>query len=191
MTKLRIILLAIGLVAVAALGATAWVIWHEPPPLPPSTSEEAYAAVMDTDPAALAEPDRDTWVETAGKLLDRLPPHEFEKLVQKTMSNAAWHARIASLDPEQRRKLIDLISEQKRLDMFLQIVEMVKKMPAPVRKVLMQQGSARMKRPGGHPNITKDQIIDRIAGSTPTQRAKFVRAMRELRQMAEEAGIEK
>jgi hypothetical protein len=196
MSKVRLIMLGGGAVTIAVLGVVAWRVWRRPsspPPPPPSTAEEVYAAVTESDPAQLPEEQRDKWLVRAGSAFDRLPPHEFEKLVLKAKDDPAWHERMASLQPEQRRKMMDLVSEQQRMEMFLGVVETLKKMDAGTRNVMLQVGWQRMRAQGQgrgpHANITKDQIINHLTGTTPTQRAKFVRGMRQLRQMAEEAGI--
>jgi len=183
------ILLAIGLAVVVALGGVAWRLWSQPPPPPPSTAEEVYADVMDADPGKLPDADREEWLRKAGSAFDRMPPHEFDKLVRKTISDPAWHERMSSLPPEQRRKMMDLVSQEKQLQMLLQVVEALKSTPAPLRKVLLEQGRKRMQSRGEFPNLSKQQMAERIGSTTPTQRARFVRAMRDLRKMAEEAGI--
>ena len=50
---------------------------------------------------------------------------------------------------------------------------------------------ARQGREGrGHPEMTKERFAEWHAATTPRRRAQFVRAMREMRAMLEEAGIQ-
>ena len=137
----------------------------------------------------MPEPEREKWLAEVGKALDRLPPHEFDKLVQKTITDEAWQERFRALPPEQRRKMGDLISQEKQLQFMLQIVDVLKKLPAPLRKQIIVQGRERMQRDGVHREITKERMVEHMGSTTPTQRAKFVRAMREMRAMLEEAGV--
>jgi len=191
-TRRRAILLALGAVVTAALAVVAWIVWSEPPPPPPSTAEEVYAAVTEADPSKLSDPRREQWLDKVGRTIDRLPAHEFEKLVRKSMQDPTWRERFRALKPEQRRKMADLISEEKKFAMMRQMVEMVKTMPPPVRKAMFErfrEGRKRMRKQGGHPPITKQRLVERLGSTTPTQRARFVRAMREMRKMLEEAGI--
>jgi len=143
---------------------------------------------MRADPAKLSEPGREKWVAEVASALDRLPPGEVEKLVATTAADPAWHERFRSLAPEQRRKIADHISRGKQIEMMAQMVEMLKNAPPPVREAMLRQGRERM-RQGGSFTMTKEQIAQHHASTTPTQRARFVRAMRELRKMADEAGV--
>ena len=186
----RNIPLLCGVVVLAGCAAMVWAVWCRSRPLAPTTAEEVYSAVTQLDPAQLTDAEREKWARRVGSAFDRLPPHEFEKLVQKVISDEAWHERFRALDPEQRRRMAEQISEEKQLEMLRQVLVVLKAMPPAARKALVQQARGRMRPQAGMPDITRERIAKRIASSTPTRRAEFIRSLRELRTMAEEAAAE-
>ena len=188
MSRTRAILLGASFLVLGGSGVLAWRLWPQPPP-PPSTAEEMYATVMKADPAQLPEAQRNQWATEVAKTFDRLPPHELEKLLPKVMNDEAWNERFKSLGPEQHRKMRNAVSQEKQVKMMLQVMAMLKAMPAPLRKVLFTKGRERMRQGGGHPQVSKEEMIEMIGATTPSQRAQFVRAMREMRTMLEQAGI--
>ncbi len=188
MSRRRAIALGAAILLLGASGVVAWRLWPQPPP-PPATAEEMYAMVMQADPAQLSEAERNRWATDVAKTFDRLPPHEFEKLLPKVMNDEAWNARFKSLGPEQHRKMRNAVSQEKQVQMVLQVVAMLKAMPAPLRKVFLTQSQERMKQGRGRPQMGKEEMVEMIGASTPTQRAQFVRAMRDMRSMLEQAGV--
>jgi len=184
----RRLLIASAILTATAAGIAVWRFRPPPPPPPPSTTEDVYAAVARADPAKLADAEREQWVTEVAKTLERLPPHEFEKLVQRAMADPQWRERFDNLPPDQRRKLAGSISQEKQLDMMLRVVKELKKAPPLLRKALIASAYKRMKSEK-HREVSKERMVERMASTTPTRRAEFVRALRDLRAMAEEAGI--
>ncbi len=189
------LLLIIGSVLCLGGAATlfAWHFWPEPPP---STVDEVYGAVMSTDPTQLPEKDLERWIENVAATVERLPPHEFEKLITKALQDEQLRGRFESLKPEQRRKMMGLLSQAQQSRMMAKMgssmVKYLKAMPAPLRKVALKTMLAHRKSRGKgrrHHKMTRVRFAQRHAATTPRQRAEFVRAMREMRQMLEEAGI--
>ena len=189
MNRTRAILLCLATLLLGASGVLAWRLWPRRPP-PPSTAEEMYATVMKVDPAQLPDAQRNEWATEVAKTFDRLPPHELEKLLPKVMNDEAWNERFKSLGPEQHRKMRNAVSQEKQIQMMLQIVALFKAMPAPLRKAFFAKGQERMKQGGGHQQVSKEEMVEMIGSTTPSQRAQFVRAMREMRVMLEQAGVQ-
>ncbi|MFP4055816.1 MAG: hypothetical protein ACLF0G_02985 [Candidatus Brocadiia bacterium] len=194
MSRRRTVFLASALVVAAGLAVAAWLLWaaHRPPP--PSTAEEVTAAVTEADPSELSDEELEQWVRRVADLVERLPPHECERLVQRATADPALRERFRKLDPERREKLFDLISAEQRARMMSQAaqqwVQRLKKLPAPARKALLRtMGAAARKRRGKRRTLSKDQIARHLAATTPTERARFVRTMREAREMMKEAGV--
>jgi hypothetical protein len=189
MNRTRTILLCLATLLLGASGVLAWRLWPKRPP-PPSTAEEMYATVMKVYPAELPEVQRNEWATQVAKTFDRLPPHEFENLLPKVMNDEAWNERFKSLGPEQHRKMRNAVSQEKQIQMMLQIVAMLKAMPAPLRKAVLAKSQERMKQGGNRQQIGKNEMVELIGSSTPSQRAQFVRSMREMRVMLEQAGVQ-
>jgi Mg/Co/Ni transporter MgtE len=194
MNRRRLVLV---LVSLACLGAAAGVLtWHFWPEPPPSTADQVYDAVMGAEPQELSDEEVADWIETVADTVDRLPPHEFEQLVTRALGDEKLRERFEALKPEQRRRLMNLVSEEQRSRMMAKMgpamVKHFKAMPAPVRKVVFEQMMKRHRErrgKGTHPEMTPRRFVERHAATTPRQRAEFVRAMREMRKMLQEAGV--
>lgn len=190
--------LLVGASVVCLLGAGGLTAWHFWPQPPPTTAEEVVAAVMTSDPAAMPEKDLDAWIQAVASKAERLPPHEMQKLVEKALADPKVRERFESLSPEQRQKLVNLVSEEQRARMGAKfasgMVAALRVMPAPVRKMALEQmiqrrdaGMARAKAKGME--MSKDRVAQWLGATTPTQRAEMVRAMREMQQMMKDAGV--
>jgi hypothetical protein len=130
---------------IAALGVGAWKAWAWAKLPPASTAEEVYTAVTTTDPATLTDETRKEWAAHVGSALDHLPPAEFDKLLKKTADDATWREHFRAVDPEQRRKLRDMMSEDQRMAMMTQRLEQLKQMTPEER----QEAFERFRGPGG------------------------------------------
>ena len=189
-------LIAVG----AAAGVLTWHFWPEPPP---TTATQVVGAVMvEKNPLEMTPKQLDEWVNAVADVVERLPAHETQKLLQVAMQDEAIRERFESLKPETRRRLFNLISEEQRARMMASMaqgmVAMFKAMPKSVRNAALRQMHARRKQgearraregKGGHPPMTKERFAEFHAATTPIQRAQFVRAMREMSKMMDEAGI--
>jgi len=188
----KLILLAI---AAVCLGSTGWLLAGYLKPKPaPTTAEQVVDAMMASDPAELGEKQLDTWLRQVAAMAERLPPHEMQKLVEKALTDETLRERFESLTPEERHKLANLVSEEQRARMMAKMatgfVAMLKSMPPPLRKSMLQQMREKHEaRKGERPQMSKQQVAQWLAGTTPTQRAEMVRAMREMRTMLQEAGL--
>ena len=183
----------------AAVGGLTWQFWPEPPP---TTVDMVYGAVMvETDPLKMSPEELDVWVNNVASVVERLPPHEMQKLLTVALQDERIRQRFESLKPETRRRLSDLISQEQRArlgaEMAQGMVTFLRAMPRPVRNAAIRQMHERGKRERGkrggrrgHPEISKEKLVEWQAASSPRQRSKFIRAMREMRQMFEDAGIE-
>ncbi len=180
---------------VGAGGVLAWHFWPGPPP---TTADQVLDAVMQSDPADMSEEELAVWMKDVAEKAERLPPHELQKLVERALSDEKLKARFESLAPEERQKLAELVSEEQRARMMatmaVGMVAMLKALPAPARKVMIQQmrerGEAyKGKGKGERHEMTKERVARWLSGTTPTQRAEMVRAMRDMRKMMEEAGF--
>ena len=193
--KVLAVVICACLLGVAALVAVV-TLKREPPP---STADEVFAAFGDARPEEMSDEELDRWARKVASAIDRLPPHEFQRLVQRAVADESLRERFRSLGPEQRRKLMDLVSEEQRSRMMMSMatamVETLKAMPEPVRTETLRRMWARRQemRAGGkalgHPRMSKERFARRVAATTPTQRARFVRAVREMRRMMQQAGI--
>lgn len=188
-------LVILGLALIPVLGAVLWFVWPEPEP-PPSTADEVIETVLGEDPTELSGEELDRWMARVVATVDRLPPHEFQPLVQKAMANAELRARFESLEPEQRRRLRNLVSEEQRAQMGAGMakgmVAVLKAMPKALRDTTIREFHERAKaRRGEHGRreMTPKRFAEWHAATTPKQRAEFVRAMRDMRQMMEDAGV--
>lgn len=180
-------------------GAGAILAFALRPGPPPSTADEVFAALDEVKPAELSDEDLDRWARKVASAIDRLPPHEFQRLVQKAVADESLRERFRSLDPEQRRKLMDLVSEEQRSRMMVSMaaamVASLKAMPEELRTETLQRMWERREqmrgegKRSGRPRMTKERFVRRVAATTPTQRARLVRAMREMRRMMHQAGI--
>jgi Mg/Co/Ni transporter MgtE len=191
----RVLLIAGSLVCLlGAGGVLAWQFWPAPPP---TTADQVFTAVMTSDPATMSEKDLERWVETVAATVERLPPHEFEKLVTRALQDDTLRQRFDSLKPETRQKMMSLVSEEQRSRMMAKMgttmVQYFRAMPPALRRIAFQQMMSRRDAHAGpdgkHPEMTKERIVQHHAATTPAQRAEFVRAMREMRQMMEDAGV--
>jgi Mg/Co/Ni transporter MgtE len=149
---------------------------------------------MDSDPAELSGKQLDTWLRQVATMAERLPPHEMQKLVEKALTDESLRERFESLSPEDRQKLANLVSEEQRARMMAKMatgfVAMLKSMPPPLRKAMLQQMREKQEaHKGDRPQMSKQQVAQWLAATTPTQRAEMVRAMREMRKMLHEAGL--
>ncbi|MBL7223868.1 MAG: hypothetical protein ISS72_08445 [Candidatus Brocadiae bacterium] len=196
MARKTVVLVTVSVVSLAAAASlVAWHFWPEPPP---STAEQVYDTVMGSDPTQLSDEKVKGWIADVASTVERLPPHEFEKLIVKAMGDENLRKRFEALKPEQRRKLMDLVSEEQRSRMFAKMgtsmVKYFKAMPAALRNIALREMQARTqhRRGGGaHGGISKQRLMERHASTTPKNRAEFVRAMREMRKMLEQAGVSK
>ena len=193
--------LAIGSV-VGLLAAAAMLVWHLWPEPPPTTADMVYGAVMaETDPLKMSPEELDRWVNDVASVVERLPPHEMQKLLTLALQNETIRQRFESLEPATRQRLVSLISQEQRArlgaEMAQGMVAFLKAMPRPVRNAAIRQMHEHGKRErgrrggrGGHPEMTKERFAEWQAASSPRQRSKFIRAMRDMRKMLEDAGIE-
>ncbi|HUT33029.1 MAG TPA: hypothetical protein VNE39_06095 [Planctomycetota bacterium] len=185
--------------SVACLGVAGWLLaGYLKPAAKPSTAEQVVDAVTESDPAAMSEKESEVWLKQVATLTERLPPHETQKLVERALSDEKLKQRFQSLRPEDRQKLMGLVSEEQRARMMATMatgmVAMLKAMPPTARKAMLQQ--MRDRRAGfkgkgkeGHGQMSKERVAQWLAATTPTQRAEMVRAMREMRKMMQEAGM--
>lgn len=196
MNRRKLIAAILSVAAVlAAAGALAWHFWPEPPP---TTADQVVGTVMVEDnPLEMSPKDLDRWVNSVADVVERLPPHEMEKLLRVAMQDQEMQRRFESLQPETRRRLMSLISQEQQarlgVEMATSWVAFMRAMPKSVRVRMIREMHKRRDRGhregGGHPKMTKDRLAEFHAATTPRQRAQFVRAMREMRVMLEEAGI--
>ena len=185
--------------SVAALGVAGWLLAGYLKPKPkPSTAEQVVDAVTKSDPAEMTEKGTEVWLKQVATLTERLPPHEMQKLVERALTDEKLKERFEALRPEDRQKLMGLVSEEQRARMMATMatgmVAMLKAMPPVARKAMLQQMRGRReafkgKGKEGHGQMSKERVAQWLAATTPTQRAQFVRAMREMRTMMQEAGI--
>ena len=187
--------LMIGACVVSLLGAGGVLAWHFWPEPPPPTAEDVYAAMTEVDPGELSEEELDRWVVKVADAVERLPAHEVEKFVGKAIADPKLRERFESLDEEHRKKLANLISDEQRArlmtEMVPRFVEQLKQMPPPARKLLIHgMRAAHSRRRGGkRRTMSKERFAQFHAATTPRQRARIVRAFREMGKMMEEAGI--
>ncbi len=190
-----LLIVACAVCLLAAGGILAWYFWPQPPP---TTAEQVVEAVLKADPAEMSQEELAAWIKDVAAKTERLPPHEMQKLVEQALANEGLRERFESLPPEERRKLVELVSEEQRARMMVTmatgVVQMLKAVPAPARKAMIQQMIDRReaykgKGKGVHPEMSKESVARWLAATTPTQRAEVVRAMREMRKMMREAGI--
>jgi Mg/Co/Ni transporter MgtE len=191
----RKVLLGIGIALIPVLGAAAWLTWPEPPP-PPSTADEITAALEAVDFSALSDEELTDWGERMAGTLQRLPPHEVQKLIGIAMADDRLRQRLEKLSPDQRERLANIMSEEQRArmmtDMAQGMVAVFRAMPKSLRGAAFRAMRERQKQRQGrseHPRMTPQRMAEWQAATTPTQRAKFVRAMREMRVMMREAGV--
>ena len=128
--KLIVVILSIAGV-LAAAGGLIWHFWPEPPP---TTADQVYGVVMTgTNPLEMSPEELDRWVNDVADTVERLPPHEMEKLLHVAMQNDEMRQRFETLKPETRRRLMDLISQEQRArlgaEMATSMVAMLKAMP--------------------------------------------------------------
>jgi len=192
----KVILISLSLVCLAAAGAT--LAWHFRPRPAPTTAEQVVEAVMKSDPAEMSEAQLDAWIKEVAVQAERLPPHEMQKLVVSAMGNEKLRERFESLSLEQRQKLVNLVSEEQRAQMGAKFASgmaaALRVMPAPIRKAALQHMLSRRdadmaRAKGKGMEMSKDRVAQWLGGTTPTQRAEMVRAMREIQQMMKEAGV--
>jgi len=196
MNRRKLIAATLSVAAVlAAAGALAWHFWPEPPP---TTADQVYGTVMVEDnPLEMSPKDLDRWVNSVADVVERLPPHEMEKLLRLALQDKEMRQRFRKLEPETRRRLMSLISQEQQarlgVEMMQGMVHFLKAMPKSVRVRMIREMHKRREQGhgegGGHPKMTKERLAEFHASTTPRQRAQFVRAMREMRIMLEEAGI--
>ena len=200
MNRKKLIAVIVSVVCVlAAAGALTWHFWPEPPP---TTADQVYGSVMsDDNPLEMSPKELDRWVNDVADTVQRLPAHEMQKLLQVAMQDEEMRKRFESLKPETRRRLVDLISEEQRArlgaEMMEGMVQFLRAMPKPLRvraiREMHERGKRHRERGGGegrgHPEMTKERFAEWHAATTPRRRAQFVRAMRDMRQMLEEAGV--
>ncbi|NQT89111.1 hypothetical protein HQ560_20245 [bacterium] len=191
----RKILLWTGIALIPALALTAWFTWPESPP-PPSTADEVMAAIQGIDLDTVSNEALVDWGERVASSLQRLPSHQLQKFVGMAIANPSLRARFEKLTPEQRQRLEGVMSEEQRVRMMAGMaqgfVTTMKAMPAFARNAALRAMHERRKThegKSGHPPMTPKKMAQWQAASTPTERAKFVRAMRDMRVMAREAGI--
>ncbi len=197
----RKVVLALACVGLLGAAGVILALTLRPEP-PPSSAEEVLAALDEANPEAMDDEELDRWVRKVASAIERLPPHEFQRLVTKAVADESLRERFRSLEPEQRRKLMELVSEEQRSRMMVSMatamVETLKAMPEDLRIATLQQMWERReqmraegrRRGGPRPEMTKERFARRIAATTPTQRARLVRAMREMRRMMQQAGIQ-
>jgi len=195
--------LTLGIVSVVyvlgAAGALTWHFWPEPPP---TTADQVYGAVMsDDNPLEMSPEELDRWVNDVADTVEHLPAHEMQKLLQVAMQDEDMRKRFESLKPETRRRLMNLISEEQRARLGAEMMEgmvlFLRAMPKPLRVRAIREMHARGRRHRerggregrGHPEMTKQRFAEWHAATTPRRRAQFVRAMRDMRKMLDEAGI--
>lgn len=183
----------------ACLGVAIWLtagyLGRDPEP---STAEQVVDALAKLDPAEITEKEAEAWLKQVAELTERLPPHEMQKLVERALTDARLKERFESLRPEDRQKLMGLVSEEQRARMMAAFakgaVAMLKAMPRVARKAILQQmrqrgEAAKGQFKGKGQEMSKQRVAQWLAATTPTQRAEMVRAMREMRAMMHEAGI--
>jgi len=196
MARKTAVLVTMSVVSLAAAASLlAWHFWPEPPA---STADQVVDTVMGSDPTQLSDDKVKDWIADVASTVDRLPPHEFEKLIVKAMGDENLRKRFEALKPEQRRKLMNLVSEEQRSRMFAKmgtsVVKYFKAMPAVLRNIAIREMHAKAHRGregGKHRGMSKQRLMERHASTTPKNRAEFVRAMRDMRKMLEEAGVSK
>ena len=192
MTRKRLLIIGSIVCFVAAIGVLAWALWPGPPP---TTADQVLAVMMEADPTQLSEEELDPWMKQVASTVDRLSPHELQKLVDRAIADETLRQRFGSMSPQQREKMANLVSEEQRARVMVRMaaagVRRLKAMPAPLRKATLRLIRAR-REAGGHgpPQVTKERMAQWYGATTPRQRAQFVRAMREMRRMLEEAGID-
>ncbi len=191
----RNVLLWAGIALIPALAAAAWFAQPEPVP-PPSTATETMTAIESVDFEGVSDEKLIEWGETVASTIQRLPPHELQKFVGMAMANPKLRERFEKLTPEQRKRLEGIMSEEQRVrvmtDMAQGFVKTMKAMPAFARNAALRAMSERRKAHEGksaHAAMTPAKMAQFQAASTPTERAKFIRAMRDMRVMMKEAGI--
>jgi Mg/Co/Ni transporter MgtE len=191
----RTVLLLVA--AAACLGAAGWLLAPYLKPKPkPSTAEQVVNAITAPDPEEMGEKEAEGWLRQVAALTERLPPHEMQKFVERALTDPKLRERFESLRPEDRQKLVGLVSEEQRARMMAKMatgfVAMLKSMPAPLRKAALQQMRERgeaARGKDGRGQMSKQRVAQWLSATTPTQRAEMVRAMREMRKMMQEAGI--
>jgi len=180
---------------VCLLGAGGLLAWHFWPQPPPPTATELIETVMKGDTAEMSDEELGEWMREVAAKAERLPPHEMQKLVEQAIGNEELRERFESLGPEERRRLANMVSEEQRARMMAKMavgmVEMLKAMPPSARRAMFERmrerrGPFKGKAKG---EATKERVARWLSSTTPTQRAEFVRAMREMRRMMKEAGI--
>ncbi|MFW6162616.1 MAG: magnesium transporter MgtE N-terminal domain-containing protein [Planctomycetota bacterium] len=192
-------LIAVILSAVALLAAAGVLTWHFWPEPPPTTAQQVEQAVMTpTNPLEMSPQELDRWVNQVADTVERLPPHEMNKLLELALQNEELQERFRQLEPETRRRLMNLVSEEQRArlgaEMAQGMVAMLKAMPKSARNALLRsmhkrRQSERARGSGGDREFSTERFMEFHAATTPRQRAQFVRAMREMRRMMEDAGI--
>jgi len=201
MNRRKLIVTIVSIVCVlGAAGVLAWHFWPEPPP---TTADQVYGAVMtDDNPVEMSPEELDRWVNSVADTVERLPSHEMNKLLTVALQDEEMRKRFESLKPETRRRLARLISDEQRArlgaEMMQGMVQFLKAMPKPLRNKAIremhehgkrQRERARKEGRGGPHEMTKERFAEFHASSTPRQRGQFIRAMREMRKMLDDAGV--
>ena len=171
---------------VLAVALWCWV-GSEPPP---ATAEELAAIMDEGDPAEMSEPERDEWVRRLASVAGRMSPRQFQVLAPRMMTDTTWRKRFRSLPEADRRKIADKVEQipvEQRLAMMRQMLSIVKAMPAEKRQEMSNRFRRDVKNGGGpHGGMTKERLMELISKTPPTERAEFVRMMREFRELMEE-----
>lgn len=190
MARSRPLLLISALCLLVAIGIAAWTLWPEPPP---PTADDVAAVMTRHDPAALSPPQREQWMGEVVDTIDSLPPQEFQKLFQKAMADPTLRERFHALGPQQQHKIGLLLSEEQFARMVVEMsapmVDFCRRLPGPLRRSVvrhvhrlsMEHAQARGQ------EMSKDDFAHWQKATTPRRRAEFIRSMRLMRQMLQEA----
>ena len=174
----------------AAIGIAAWTLWPEPPP---PTADDVAAAMTRHDPATLPPAQHEQWVGEVATTIDRLPPHEFPKLFQRAMQDPVLRERFHALGPDQQHKLGLLLSEEQFARMVVELsapmVSFCRRLPGPVRRHVVRQVHRLSKEHAAArgQEMTKENFAHWQKATTPSRRAEFIRSMRLMRQMLDDA----
>jgi len=179
----------------AAGGLVCWHLWPQPPA---PTAEEVFTEVMAADPAKLPDERFSEWVTRSTASVEKLPPHEFDRLVRRCLADPTFRQRVVSLSWERRREFsINQVSPQHRARLMAVVgsamVQFAKSLPAPLRRHAVRQfyaGYRHDSRDPRFPKPTTRELVGWKCGTTARQRAEFVRSLRDMRGMLEEADVD-
>jgi hypothetical protein len=194
MRSKRLLLVVSALCFLAAAGLLAWTLWPGPAA---TTADDVVVAMKASDPATLPRHEADRWVRRVVTTIERLPPQEFQRLFQRAVGDEVLQRRFAALGPEQQQKLALLIPEEQfaRLvvEMSVPMVQFCKSLPRPLRRGAVRHvhalsvRHAQARKASGRPEMSREDFARWQKATTPRQRAEFIRSMREMRKLLQEA----